>query len=246
MIALVKYEAARSALQACHDIDEVKDIRDKAQAMAAYAKQAKDSKLVEWASEIKVRAERRAGGMLAEMKINGSRHNGKHPENLLQNPRECPEVTPEETPTLETLGVTKKQSSQWQKVASIPEAKFEKAITSTKESAGMVTTAAVLRSAIRPERPAPKVEKAAKPKAVKDCAKCVSLEAKLADRQEALDEMADLAANCEAFRKKEEFKEMQNLRIEMRAVKQRRGELMRESVEQKKLIAHWKKKAEAK
>lgn len=213
MTGLVRYEAARAALQAAHDVDEVKDIRDKAQAMAAYAKQAKDTKMVEWASEIKVRAERRAGAMLAEMKINGSRHDGKNAKNL----REYPEVTPERSidsvedfsPTLETLGVSKKQSAQWQKVAAIPEEKFEKAITRTKEAAGMVTTSAVLRSAVAPsapaKKPASKPKKDAKPDA--SAAEIKKLKDILAERDEKIDDLAETARALEdkltAFEKTE-------------------------------------------
>ena len=130
---LVKYEAARAALDAARRVDEVKDIRDKAQAMAAYARQAKDTELVAWASEIKVRAERRAGEMLAEM----PKHSGGNP-NLSRSTTGSP-------PTLEDLGVSRDQSSRWQKLAAIPEAKFEQAVAAAKETAREVTTAALLR-----------------------------------------------------------------------------------------------------
>src|SRR5436190_24257726 len=69
--SLVQYDAARKALQAAHSVDEVRDIKDKAEAVRAYARQAGDTEMQNWAVEIKLRAERRAGELLAEMKKAG-------------------------------------------------------------------------------------------------------------------------------------------------------------------------------
>lgn len=147
MTGLVKYESARFALQQAVEIDEVKDIRDKAQAMAAYARQANDTKLVEWATEIKVRAERKAGQMLAEMP--------KNPGNLKNSSRSHDATT---TKTLSELGINKTQSSRWQKLASVSDDQFEQAVSAAKEVAGEVTTAAMLRieKQNRPMAPSPK------------------------------------------------------------------------------------------
>lgn len=129
---LVRYEQARHALQLAHSVDEVKDIRDKAQAMAAYARQANDTQLVEWATEIKVRAERKAGQMLAET----VQHGGD---------RKSESASKSQAATLTDLGINKSQSSRWQKLAAVPEDKFEQAVAAAKEVAGEVTTAAMLR-----------------------------------------------------------------------------------------------------
>lgn len=131
MTQLVRYDAARQALQLAHSVDEVKEIRDKAQAMAAYARQAKDTELLWWVTEIKIRAERRAGEMLRDSGIKAG------------NPQLSKSTTIAEK--LPDLGITRDQSSRWQKLAAIPDKKFEQAVAAAKETAREITTAAMLR-----------------------------------------------------------------------------------------------------
>lgn len=135
MTNLTKYDAARYALQAAITVDEVKDIRDKSEAMAAYARQAKDVELIKWATEIKVRAERKAGQLLADIpKVKGGNPNFATGHTMLPVAK-----------TLEELGVTKNESSRWQKLAAVSDSQFEEAVASAKEVAGEVTTAALIR-----------------------------------------------------------------------------------------------------
>lgn len=136
MTQLIRYEQARTALAACHSVDEVKDIRDKAEAMAAYARLAKDTDMIQWATEIKVRAERQAGAMLAATANTGERHHHGRVSS------ETPKPT-----TLGDLGISANQSSRWQSLASMTDEHFETAVATAKDTAGQVTTAFMLREA---------------------------------------------------------------------------------------------------
>src|SRR6266567_3336565 len=122
--ALTRYEKARSALEECARVDEVKVIRDKAMALQVYARQAKDTELIEYATKIRLRAERRAGELLAGMdKAKGSRgqaHGRDVSGGIVMEPPEN-----DDTPTLAEMGISKKQSAQWQKLAGMGESEFE-------------------------------------------------------------------------------------------------------------------------
>lgn len=140
--ALVRYEAARTALAEAHRVDEVKDIRDKAEAMAAYARQAKDQELILYATEIKVRAERRCGELLRDSAQRGERVTHR---DARWGDSESQDAT--RKPTLADIGVTKDQSARWQSLASMTPEHFETAVATAKETAGQVTTAFMLREA---------------------------------------------------------------------------------------------------
>jgi DNA N-6-adenine-methyltransferase (Dam) len=136
---LVKYENARQALAVIHDVDEIKDIRDKAVAMQAYAEQAKDTALIGYATGIRLRAERRAGELLAEMqKAKGAAGNpGGRGAKIVRSP----DATAQ-SPKLSDLGISKTQSSRWQQLAKLPDDKFEAKVERAKSAAEDKTTSA--------------------------------------------------------------------------------------------------------
>jgi hypothetical protein len=118
MNQLVLYKAARKALAEAHRVDEVKSVHDKSIAMQHYAMQAKDRQLIEWATEIRLRAERKVGELLKQMAERGERARGGGDIADKSSPRR----------TLSDLGVSKKQSHQWQKIAALDESAFEQKI----------------------------------------------------------------------------------------------------------------------
>jgi len=115
-LGLIKYDAMVHAITECHKIDEVKDLRDKARALELYAQQAKNTDAERRAAEIRIRAERKTGSLLRDT------------EKAKPGPkdRSCDTT---ELKTLSDMGISKDQSSKWQKLAEIPDDEFEGYIT---------------------------------------------------------------------------------------------------------------------
>jgi hypothetical protein len=113
---LVRYDAMCRAIQEAHAVDEVKDIRDKARALEMYFRQARNKEAEEQARNIRLRGERKGGELLADMEKAASpgwnQHRGRSDDTT-------------DHKTLSDLGISKQQSSDWQKLAAIPEAEFE-------------------------------------------------------------------------------------------------------------------------
>ena len=65
--SLVRYDAMCRAIDAAFEVDEVKDIRDKAIALETYARQAKNVEAERQACEIRLRAERKAGHLTKQL-----------------------------------------------------------------------------------------------------------------------------------------------------------------------------------
>lgn len=133
--SLVRYDAMCQAIAEAHRVDEVKDLRDKAMALEAYARQAKNLDAERKACEIRLRAERRAGELLRDMAETGQRASRQENPGSISPDVICP-------PTLSDLGISLNQSSKWQKLASVPRGQFEAALADPDD---MPTTAGILR-----------------------------------------------------------------------------------------------------
>ncbi len=129
MSQLVRFDAMCRAIDSAYRVDEVKDIRDKAVALEAYAKQAKNTENERRACEIRLRAERKAGKLLKKtVKRGGSKLRGV---------------------TLKKHGMSKGQSYRWQKLADVPQEQFESALG---DRTAKPTTNGIIRANAEPKR----------------------------------------------------------------------------------------------
>ena len=93
----------------------MKVIRNKAVAMEIYFKLADNMEAERRACEIRLRAERKAGRLLRKSK----KAKGKRTDLVVQDDQV--NGTTSDAKTLSEMGITKDQSSKWQKLTSIPE-----------------------------------------------------------------------------------------------------------------------------
>ncbi len=121
MTALVKYDAMCQAIAEAYTVDEVKEIRNKAVAIEAYAKQANNTEAELHACEIRLRAERKVGKLRKkELKAKGGRpkkNSGPSGGRVSTNAERQKE-----------LKISRKQDKQWQQLAGVPEEEFEAAL----------------------------------------------------------------------------------------------------------------------
>lgn len=112
------YEAAKTALAECSQIDECQDWADKMEALASYAKQADDDTLRRMCDRIQARAVRRCGELLKQIEPGKNRYDdrreGGHPPNRAAAARDA--------------GLSDHQRKTALRVANIPEPEFEAAV----------------------------------------------------------------------------------------------------------------------
>lgn len=227
MTALIKYDAACRALAEAKAVDEVKDLRDKAEAMRIYGMQAKNKALEVDAAEIRIRAERRLGEMLGQSDLHAGgrpKKTGRQSRLVSDGPDGMRSSPTTALPKLADAGISKDLSARAQKIAAVPAEEFEAQVGEWRERVvqeGVRVTTNLVAAGERAiaeattiatplekhdEAPGPVVvEKpptaAALAKAAKQEAKAVeeneSLKARIADLEEELDEYK---TNCADLR----------------------------------------------
>ena len=121
----------KAILANVRNLSDILEIRDRAVAAQAWASARGADEAAMLAMEVKLRAERKAGQFLADMKDEGILHRGGNPKTKAQDV------------TLASIGVERIESQRWQRIASIPESQFENYLSRAKEK----TQSALLRIA---------------------------------------------------------------------------------------------------
>lgn len=248
MSALVKYETARRALAECRSMDEVKGWADKAAAMQAYGRMAKDKTLEVDAAEIRIRAERRLGELISAQKLGAGLNRGT----VLKGgtAQSSPVVVSDDRrskPTLADAGVSKDLSSRAQKLAAVPEAEFEAEVGEWRER----VKAEGARVSTRLEKAGEKALSAA-PAEPYQLAEAQHTITELAEENETLRDKLAVESLLDGEEAKTQTTEtlrelralVKTLQAENAALKVSRDTYQREASEAKKSAIYWRKQAE--
>lgn len=150
IIALTR---AAQALAATRDLGQIKRIRDQAEAVRQYVKAQKlGQEAQNDAAEIKLRAERRAGELLAVM----DKHPGGRPS------KNGDETRNNVLPVLADLGIARIQSQRWQLEATVPPDQFERFLAETKAQGEELTSRGLRQLALRNDADAKRATTAAR------------------------------------------------------------------------------------
>lgn len=128
---LVVWNQLKDSIQKAHSVIDLYSIRDRAEAYRYAAKLAGESiDVINKATEIKLRAERRAGELLRIMPKQGAGEYQRSPGRTA-------------VPSYKDLGINKRDASKWQLLSQIPDRVFEAYIKETKilSSSGAVAVA---------------------------------------------------------------------------------------------------------
>lgn len=152
--SLALYERMCSAIAACIAVDEAKDIRDKALALEAYYRQARNLDAEREAANVRLRAERRVGELLKELARADTASGGNTGGN--QYVAASPRATPPSpyASALSEHGISRQTAHKFQALANIPEADFERALSGPEKP---TTKGVITRSTVRDPAPAPRV-----------------------------------------------------------------------------------------
>lgn len=139
---LILLSKAQKALAQASTLDEVRDLRDQATAVKAYARKAKLGRhLVIEAATIRIRAERRLGEILQATVLADAAPGNQHTREPVRQQKSDGKFT------LRDLGLTKSESSRSQQIASLPADLFEDYLSRSNLAGKEPTSAGLMRVA---------------------------------------------------------------------------------------------------
>jgi hypothetical protein len=143
--SLQKLDGARLALAGARTLPDVKKIRDVAEAAKTYAKAARlGQEAQNYAAEIALLAQRKAGEILSQLQKDTKREAGKKAHDTV-SPASPYAKALEETQT------PVKQAQRWQKLATIPQHAFERYVAQSREAKSDITAVGLMKAAPKPK-----------------------------------------------------------------------------------------------